>query len=288
LHSLFPTTSAKRHMLYASLMISIPTALLRTPRLISYLSAVGSCATILLVLGVLSAALHNGDISNKVNYEGTDDVSRTMWRTSGIPSAFGLIAFTFAGHAIVPSIYDSMRQPKDFEKMVTCSFLAVTFCCLVVAISGYYMFGSAVEDQITLSLEKADGSGQSTTMLTWLMILTAFCKYTLNSFPVALAIEELIAPFVSSETIMDFVSSFIKFLLISLSLIVSVFVPSFSYICTLVGLLCTMFVSVVFPAGAHFILFESHLTWSEKAIDCFLVLSGSIMAIVGTIVLVYY
>merc|ERR1712241_1384876 len=231
----------------------------------------GSFSTFGLVLGVLISAVYKGDISEEVGEsEEISDFSRIMWRTGGIPTAFGLTAFTFAGHGVVPSIYISMKNPQDFEKMVTYAFLAVTILCFVVAISGYYMFGSTVEDQITISLEKADGDNNSMKILTGLMILTAFSKYSLNQFPLALGIEEIVAPFVTSEKSMESVSSLIKIILISTGLAVSVFIPSFSYICSLVGLTCTMIVSIIFPAAAHLILFLSGLSWSEKAFDCFL------------------
>jgi len=268
LHTLFPEIPMNRHMLYVSVVISVPTALLRTPRLLSYLSAVGTCATIFVVVAVFGSAVTRGDISEEVaEREGilTEVSYHTLWRTSGLPVAFGLIAYTFSGHAIVPSIYVSMKQPKDFEKMISYTFLVVTLACLIVAASGYYMFGSTVDDQITLSLEKAGGSdNKSMEMLTWLMILTAFSKFTLTAFPLGLGLEEIIAPFVHSDRLMEAISSLIKIILIGLALTVAIYVPNFSFLCSLVGLICTMVVSVVFPAAAHLKLFGPRLPWWEK------------------------
>jgi len=291
LHTLFPQIPTNRHQLYVSLVISVPTALLRTPRLLSYLSAVGTCATFCVVVAVFGSAVSRGDISEEVaEREGISETSyHTLWRTSGLPVAFGLIAYTFSGHAIVPSIYVSMKHPKDFETMISYTFLGVTLSCLIVAASGYYMFGSTVDDQITLSLEKAGGSdNKSMEMLTWLMILTAFSKFTLSAFPLALGLEEIIAPFVHSDVLMDAISSLIKLILIGLALTVAIFVPNFSFLCSLVGLICTMVVSVVFPAAAHLKLFGSRLPWWEKVIDYLFIISGSAMAVVGTIITLFY
>ncbi len=38
LHQLFPMISVEKHMIYTSIVLTIPTALLRTPKLLSYLS----------------------------------------------------------------------------------------------------------------------------------------------------------------------------------------------------------------------------------------------------------
>jgi amino acid permease len=177
-----------------------------------------------------------------------------------------------------------MKRPQDYEKMIGITFICVTLCCLIVAISGYWMFGSMVDDQITLSLERNSGDGNILMkILTWLMILTAFSKFTLTAFPLALGFEEIVAPIIPSDGVMEFVSSVIKLLLIGASLTVAIFVPSFSVLCSLVGLICTMMVSVIFPAAAHLKMFGPHLPLWEKILDWMFIISGSFMTIVGAI-----
>uniref|UniRef100_A0A7S2EFA4 Amino acid transporter transmembrane domain-containing protein n=1 Tax=Trieres chinensis TaxID=1514140 RepID=A0A7S2EFA4_TRICV len=292
LHILFPQMSETKHMIIVAIVLTIPTALLRTPRLLSYLSAVGTFATVSVVLAVVCSALLEGDmteklasISEKAVVMNEQKQYHILWRTSGLPIAFGLIAYTFSGHAIVPSIYSSMARPQDFERMIDTTFLVVLSCCLLVAISGYAMFGSFVEDQITISLMNTAGSSAelAMTMLTWLMILTAFSKFTLTMFPLAIGMEEIVAPLVPSEKVMETVSSIIKLVLIVLSLCVAIFIPSFSFLCSLVGLICTMIVSAIFPAAAHLKLFGPKLPLWEKILDWFFIIAGSVMAIVGTI-----
>lgn len=121
------------------------------------------------------------------------------------------------------------------------------------------------------------------TILTWLMILTAFSKYTLTMYPLALGMEEIAAPYLSSDFFMKFISSIIKLFFTVLALMVSIFVPSFSFLCALVGMICTMAVSVIFPAAAHLKLFSNSLSTFDKTIDWIFVVVGVVMAIVGTI-----
>ena len=67
-----------------------------------------------------------------------------------------------------------MQKPQEFEKMIDLTYGVVLLSCLLVATSGYYMFGDDVEDQITISLEKeSDNAGILMQGLTWLMI----CKF---------------------------------------------------------------------------------------------------------------
>jgi vesicular inhibitory amino acid transporter len=285
MHSLFPQISVAMHMFHISFALAVPTALLRTPRLLSYLSAVGTVATASVVLAVMLSSIYSGDISEELAAEKDIEVEHThiYWDVNGLPLAFGLIAYTFSGHALIPSIYSSMAQPQDYEKMIRNTYFMVSGSCIIVACSGYYMFGSMVDDQVTLSLEAYSGSENVTMkVITWLMILTAFSKFTLSAFPLALGIEELFAPCVPTDYIMEWVSSIIKLVLIVSSLSVAVFCPSFSFLCSLVGLICTMIVSVIFPAAAHLKLFYNHIPLWEKVIDWLFIIGGTAMAIAGT------
>jgi len=146
------------------------------------------------------------------------------------------------------------------------------------------MFGDDVQDQITLSLEEdSDNAGGFMTALTWLMILTAISKFTLTMFPLALGFEEMLTGILPSDLAMELIDSMIKIILIFLALAVAIFFPSFSFLCSLVGLVCTMIVSVIFPALAHLKLFGPNLSTLDKTIDWLLVAGGSAIAVVGTI-----
>jgi len=316
LHELFPAVSATTHVLIVGTISIIPAVVLRTPTLLSYLSMVGTFATIAVVLSVVASAFAEGDMSESVakNFELGDGPYHILWDSSGIAMAFGLVAYCFSGHAIVPSIYTSMKKPQDFEKMVTVTFAVVLVACLCVGASGYYMFGSTVLDQITLSLQRSSHAGSAMKALTWLMVLTgkqffrsvrfdeiahhvtdkctcstlvsAFSKTTLTMFPLALGMEEILAPYLTSERMVAFTSTLIKLVLTGLAMFIGIYVPSFSFLCALVGMICTMSVSVIFPAAAHLNMFYSKLSLLDKVLDISFVVIGTVMAVVGTIVTV--
>jgi len=293
LHALFPSISQSKHMTIAAGVLIVPSAVLRTPKLLSYLSAVGTIATVAVVSAVVLSALvmfllvakaEHDFVGGDVEVVGGNERDFTLYSSKGLPLALGIVAYCFSGHAIVPSIYSSMARPQDFERMINVTYGMVLACCLLVGISGYYMFGNDVEDQITLSLENQSENGNTLmTMLTWLMILTAMSKFTLTMFPLALGFEEMLTGILPSDLAMELIDSLVKIILIVLSLAVAIFFPSFSFLCSLVGLICTMIVSVIFPAMAHLKLFGSELSMLDKIIDWLLVVGGSTVAVVGTI-----
>mmetsp|Transcript_13666 Transcript_13666/g.29621 ORF Transcript_13666/g.29621 Transcript_13666/m.29621 type:complete len:638 (+) Transcript_13666:116-2029(+) len=280
LHALYPSVSQSKHMTIVAGILTLPSALLRTPKLLSYLSAVGTFATVAVVLSVVLSALlvlfTIGDAGSEREYK--------LYSSSGLPLAAGIVAYCFSGHAIVPSIYQSMKRPQEFERMIDLTYGVVLLSCLLVAVSGYYMFGDNVEDQITLSLEnESENAGVLMSALTWLMILTAISKFTLTMFPLALGFEEMLTGILPNDLAMELVDSVVKIMLIFSSLAVAIFFPSFSFLCSLVGLICTIVVSVIFPALAHLKLFGTNLSALEKLIDWLLVAGGSVIAVIGTI-----
>lgn len=54
----------------------------------------------------------------------------------------------FAGHAVFPTIYRDMNSPKQYNRMVDVSYLVTGIVYLLVAASGYAMFGSATMQEV--------------------------------------------------------------------------------------------------------------------------------------------
>jgi hypothetical protein len=120
----------------------------------------------------------------------------TLWMTSGLPRW---------ARALSPTHFQDMPLCRPFTVPWTdlkisgecdLSFLGVLASCLVVAVGGYHMFGSVVDDRITISLAESSSAEMA---MTCLMRSTAFSKFTLVTFPLALGIEEIFAPYVSDE-----------------------------------------------------------------------------------------
>lgn len=185
LHELFPSITSTTHIAVATSISLVPTVLLRTPALLSYFSMMGTVATITVVLVVIGTAIANGDISEVVaEKEGftVDEEYHTQWRPEGLVLSLGIVSYCFSGHAIVPSIYSSMKKPQDFEKMATFTFAVVVASCFAVAVSGYFMFGATVQDQVTLSLKQNCSAVKLMNALTSLMVLTGTLLLKYSSY----------------------------------------------------------------------------------------------------------
>jgi vesicular inhibitory amino acid transporter len=65
-----------------------------------------------------------------------------------VPLSFGLIMAGFAGHAVFPTVYRDMENPKLYNKMVNWTYVATTFVYFGVAACGYLMFGSNTMQEV--------------------------------------------------------------------------------------------------------------------------------------------
>lgn len=71
-------------------------------------------------------------------------------------SALGSVAFAYAGHNVVLEIQATIPSPskKPMMKGVNFAYVIVALCYFPVAFVGYAVFGSSVEDNVLISLEK--------------------------------------------------------------------------------------------------------------------------------------
>lgn len=106
IHTLFPGHPTSVYMIGTALFSGIPVILLRTARLLSYLSMVGTVATICVVCAVVLSYLFEGDITERIanSIPESEPPYHEAFRLSGMPLSLGLVAYCFSGHAIVPCV----------------------------------------------------------------------------------------------------------------------------------------------------------------------------------------
>lgn len=99
----------------------------------------------------------------------------------------------FAGHAVFPSIYRDMENPKKYNAMVNITYVITAITYVFMGIVGYLMFGQEALQEITQNLALVEEYSQALNRFAiWMLVLTPLAKYGLMMQPLNLSWELLL------------------------------------------------------------------------------------------------
>ncbi|KAL6504082.1 hypothetical protein OROGR_026005 [Orobanche gracilis] len=99
------------HLFAVSMALAVlPTVWLRDLRILSYISAGGVIASVLVVACLFWIGL--------VDHVGFETKGTTILNISSLPVALGLYGYCYSGHAVFPNIYTSMANPRQYPSVL--------------------------------------------------------------------------------------------------------------------------------------------------------------------------
>ncbi|GMY13655.1 amino acid transporter AVT1I-like isoform X2 [Fagus crenata] len=231
-------------------LVILPSVWLDSLSLLSYISASGVLASII----ILGSILWTGEFDGiGFHQEGT------LINWSGIPTAVSLYAFCYCAHPV----------------LVVC-FILRTLSYASMAVFGYLMFGSNVQSQITLNLpiEKL-----SSRVAIYTTLVNPIAKYALMVTPIVNATKSWF-PCAYNKRMLG--------LLISTSLVIStvivaLVVPFFAYLMSLVGAFLSVTASIILPCLCYLKISGTYKRFGcEMVVIWGIVLMGVVIGIIGT------
>mmetsp|Transcript_14392 Transcript_14392/g.21864 ORF Transcript_14392/g.21864 Transcript_14392/m.21864 type:complete len:548 (+) Transcript_14392:165-1808(+) len=139
LNKIFPSIPEHIFMIACTILV-LPTVFIGMEAL-SYLSMLGLLSSFLLLVGIIAMGSVRGI---------ADDTEIVRWH--GLPITFGVILFSYSGHAVFPQIYREMKDKNEYNKAVDTAFYVSFVFYGLMASGGYLFYGALVHDQVTLDL----------------------------------------------------------------------------------------------------------------------------------------
>uniref|UniRef100_A0A6N2LQ64 Amino acid transporter transmembrane domain-containing protein n=1 Tax=Salix viminalis TaxID=40686 RepID=A0A6N2LQ64_SALVM len=276
LSSLFPNAHISMggfemdsHHLFALMttLAVLPTVWLRDLSVLSYISAGGVVASVLVVFSLFWAGL-------------VDDVGihskGTVLNLGTLPVAIGLYGYCYSGHAVFPNIYTSMAQPSRFPTVLLACFSICTLMYAGVAYMGYTMFGESTESQFTLNLPQDLAVSK---VAVWTTVVNPFTKYALTMSPVAMSLEELIP---SNHRKSHMYAICIRTALVISTLLVGLAIPFFGLVMSLIGSLLTMLVTLILPCACFLSILRGKATRLQGVACIIIIAVGIVSSVFGT------
>ncbi|MED6200915.1 hypothetical protein PIB30_089991 [Stylosanthes scabra] len=276
LDNLFPNTEimgsiigGKKLFVVVVGIIIMPTVWLDDLSLLSYVSGSGVVASGVIVVAVFVTGVVDESVGFREKGRVVD--------LGGTPTAVSLYAFCYCAHPVFPSLYNSIKDKKQFSKVLLVCFVLSTAAYAFMAIIGYLMFGSKVESQITLNLPKNKITSQIAIYTT---LLNPIAKYALMVTPITNALKSLLPPQHMNNR---FITISISTALVFSTVAVAVAVPFFGSLTSLVGAFLSVTASIIMPCACYLKISGTYkeLGFETVAIVT-IILIGVVIGVFGT------
>ncbi|CBI22209.3 unnamed protein product, partial [Vitis vinifera] len=277
LHNLFPMVGfeifgqvidGRQSFILISGLVILPSVCFYNLNMLSYISASGVFACIIILGSILWTGVFDG-----VGFHGKG----TTLNWKGIPTAFSLYAFCYCAHPVFPTLYTSMRKKNQFSTVILLvCFIFCTIAYAAMAVLGYLMFGSEVQSQITLNLpiEKL-----SSRVAIYTTLVNPISKYALMVAPIVNATENCFPNYCNRRSF----SLLIRTALVFSTIIVALTVPFFGSLMSMVVAFSTVTGSILLPCLCYLkISGIYHKFGIELVIMIGVMLMGTSAGIMGT------
>ncbi|CAH1733362.1 proton-coupled amino acid transporter-like protein pathetic isoform X1 [Aphis gossypii] len=194
------------------------------------------------------------------------------------PSFFCLTVFAMEAIGVVMPLENNMKTPRNFLGIfgvLNVGMGGVTMVYILLGFFGYLKYGEATKSSITLNLPIEDVAAQ---MAKICISLAVFCTYGLQFFVCLEIIWTKIQENFEKSTM--FHNYVLRTVLVTLSVLIAVAVPTIGPFIGLIGAFCFSLLGIVVP-----VLIEFATYWNDVTI--WMTLRNVVLIIVGILALVF-
>ncbi|KXN74020.1 hypothetical protein CONCODRAFT_77036 [Conidiobolus coronatus NRRL 28638] len=266
---------SERHWIIIAGAVSLlPVALLKTMKEVAWASALGTICTVVMVLVIVIGCFMDLSIVQNVQHQ--------VFNGPELPLALATVAFSYGGNVVYPHVEASMARPKQWNKALYSAMLTITTMYLLVAIIGYYVYGTGVLSPILYGITQGANTIVGLVAVTIHVVmatpvyLCSFCLEVETNFKIDTRHMSRIREFV------------IRFVFRSATVVIltaiAVFVPYFKILMSLIGAIGNCMVIFIIPLTCHYKLFGwRHRPWYELVLGVLIIIVAIFGLVMGSI-----
>ncbi|KAI5803172.1 transmembrane amino acid transporter protein-domain-containing protein [Geopyxis carbonaria] len=290
LHDLIPSISVVQWKIIASVVLT-PLSFLPL-RVLSFSSILGILSTFSIFVIVVINGCLKPDAPGSLRQPMETYLFPQSWLT--LPLSIGVLMSPWGGHSVFPNIFKDMRHPHKYNKAVDMTYIFTYLLDAGMAVCGILMFGDGVKDELTSSILEMTSypEGLRVAMVVFIAIIP-LTKIPLNARPIISTLEVVMSIDPASITrnqglgMSGFFRGLLKFttrLLVNLTFVIlAILFPGFDRIMAFMGSALCFSICVILPIMFYLKIFGQEVGKRERILDWFLIISSSILAIIGTI-----
>lgn len=198
---------------------------------------------------------------------------------TGVIKSLGMFMAPYGGHPVFPEYYLDMRHPYKYSYACTVSFTVTFLIDYSIAIIGFLMYGTDVNDSIIKNL--MDNSNYPKFIKMVLLVVLGI----LPVLKLPLFVKPILRTVMSHLTLKDTLTSniLIRLVYFGFILLLSLVVQSFGRVVAFLGAAICFTLCMTFPYYCKLVVFKDDLSSKEKGLYKMGIAIGTIGAILGTV-----
>jgi len=227
-----------------------------------------------------------------LHYQGCSDLTKCS-----LGAAFASFSFSFGAHPVLPTIYESMAKPKQYNMMILLTFIAILAFYLPISIIGYWAYGDQTLSPIYNNL-CAGNSCPTQERVGKIVAIIAITLHVMFSYAVVINPSELAAERVlkiDERSAAKAKSVLLRTVLVIITALLAIAIPNFGLFLNLVSSFTSSFTAFILPSVFYLKIFwddfqrmpgwrrAAIISWNTLIIVCALLgcFFGSLNSITG-------
>jgi len=203
---------------------------------------------------------------------------------STFPVGFGIVTFSYCAHAVFPGIEGSMKEPKNFNKMMHVSFFISAIMKTLFGLFAVLTFGILTDQVFTVNLAENVAFNTAATVL---VAMNVFFSFPLPLFVVVETFDNNLGPYfphLAKGTKYHWYWLLLtRTILVTFALFIALVVPHFGLLMGFVGSFTGTCLSFGFPCIAHLKLRWKYLRWYHITGEIVLIVFGVLAGGLGLV-----